>query len=743
MVYTVGYKCAAVFNGWLKTKYIAMKQLSIIFLIVLAFANIAFAQRNPNATSPPPPAKVVEVESPNPLELFSKKGLPEPYIIGNNRSDELAEWLATEIMKFDEQSLPILMAALQKTGFYIMDKNQKILYKPTATYDFEMSFYDFEVVGMLKIAATGKTTNLKKLAEIISQNNSQIPADKLSKTILEDLRAANNSTDVRIRFAAKLIFELGRKMDKPVDLTTSTPENYKINAIQLSLIERILLGDLMDSYSKLVTENLFNRKEKWFKANEIRFVNAGFLNSQTSSCDAWDDLSTLQNTSKNVYQRFKKEKFAVFQKTLDECELITDPRAKEECKKAKQQYLEILGKGLKFLVVTVVASKLQAAFENIKIVLNVQEPSPLIRTKSSTDLGETRDITAKFTIDPIDKDTAKQIACMKSIIPGSIHKLELYDGFTLDGKSVTWNLSSEQDSVLLSSQSDKLTGQSGQSLISLVGKSQPEDLTNRKNFASPTTAELTVNIKNDQATLGSRTVQVPIRDWIPCTDDWAGTVHYYRSYKKTDIIKSTRQNNGNGTGDGIRTVDLFQEAFVKLNPRRPEDMKTKIANPADIRIHYSYKEIFEGVRENDPCCGKTEGSFNTKFTEGKIIDSKPDFIWLKLPFSINYSAGERDFSLSFNGSTGLFPTKIRHIHDVSETNCPLEEDYLSPIREEDDLAPIISASRPESFDYRIESGRYGQRFVGSAGEVLFGEKFLTLPDKSDVLWQWDLYRCRD
>ncbi len=710
-----------------------MKHISPIFLVTLLCAVVVFAQRNPNASSPPPPAKVAVVESTNPLDLFSRKGLPEAYVIGGDRSDDLAKWLATEISKYDVESLSVLMAALQKTGFYITDKNQKILYKPTATYDMEMSFYDFEVAGMLKASATGKTTDIRKLAEILSQNNSQIPADKLAKNILADLRNAANSKDERIRFAAKLIFELGKRMVKPVDLTTSTPENYKINAIQLSLIERILLGDLMDSYSKLVAGNLFDRRENWFKTDEVRFLNAGFHTGQTGGCDNWNDLSTLQNTSKNTFKNYNHEKIALFEETLDECERNSDPKKKEECKKRRQEYLELLGSGIKFAVVSLAADKLQAAYNNVKIEIKVQDPIPLVRTKSSSGMGETRDITARFTIDPIDKDTTNQIACLKTMSSGSKQKFDLFDDSALDGTTVSWVVDSEDDSVALSSQSDQLTGQTGQSLISLFGKPQREDLTNRKTYATPTTATLLVFISNHRAILGSKTVDVPVRDWIPCSDDWGGTVNYNRAYQKTIVVKSTRQSNGNGTGDGIRKILILEEAYIKLNPRKPEEMPAKSPNPATINIRYINEDIFEGVSENDPCCGKTEGNFTTKFKRGVRIDASPRSIWVKKPFSVSFNGSQRDFSLGFNGSTVEFPTFIRKIFEASETNCPEDEDQLAP----------IPTNGEAYLNLNLEDGRYGQRFVGTAGELLFGEKAFILPDGSKVLWEWNLHRCRD
>lgn len=719
-----------------------MKQISIISLIVLVSANCLaiFAQRQITNTPPPDP-KLEIVESKNSMDNFSKKGLPEAYIIGQNRSDELAVWLAQEISKYNKESLPIMMAALQKVGFYIIDQNQKVLYKPTSTYDMEMSFYDFEVVGMLKTSATGTTTTIKKLAEVISPNNSEISADKLGNSILSDLRKAKNSKDDRLRFAANLVFELGKNLQKPVDLSATTPENSRINLIQLSIIERILLGDLMDSYSKSVAGNY--RNYKLFRSNEVRFLNAGFLNFGNSLCDSWDDLTTLQNPSKNAYKLI--EKFAMFEKTLDECQLLGDQKAIDECKAAKtkklnallhQKYLENIGKGLRLAVILLAANKLKSASQNVKIELKVQEPMPLVRTKSSSSLGETRDVTAHFTLEWANSEKAAQVGCLDKLAAGANPKFDLLESPSLEGKKVTWSIISEDgseigdDSVTLSSQIDELKGQAGESLVSIVGKSQAEDLTNRKTYATPHAVYLSVYIEENMAVLGAKSVRVPIRDWIPCTDDWSGTIDYEREYEKTTIIKSTRQSNGNGTGDGIRTYKFVENAIIKLNPRKPEEMKTKPPNPADMEIFNLLQDIFEGVRENDPCCGKDEGSFTTRFRKGE----KEWFTGMvKGKISVNYQPGERDYSLGFNGSTGRFILNVKPIDEVFDTNCDLEE--LSPL---DNREKFNS-----SFDMRIESGRYGQRFVGTAGEVLFGTKILNPPDGTKITWKWNLYRCRD
>ncbi len=497
----------------------------------------------------------------------------------------------------------------------------------------------------------------------------------------------------------------------------------------------------MDSYAKSVAGNY--RNDDLFKSDGIRFINVVFLSRVNSLCEAWDDLTTLHNSSKNAYQ--KVEKLSLFEKTLDECELLADQTAIDQCKlrspnrkanNAYRQFLEIIGKGLKLAVISFASYKLRAASQIIKIELKVQQPIPLVRTKSAIDIGETRDVTAKFTMVWSEPEKANQVGCLDKLASGTSPKFDLPESPSLEGKTVEWILVSEDgadlgdDSVKLSSQTDRLSGQTGESIVSLVGKPQSEDLTNRKTYATPHTAYLMVTIGENQAVLGSLGVRVPVRDWIPCTDDWSGTIEYERSYEKTFIIKSSRQSNGNGTGDGIRKSKFIEEAQIKLNPRKPEEMRTKPPNPANLYVFYLLEDIFEGVRENDPCCGKTEGSFTTKFKKGR----KEWFTgMLKRPVSIKYQAGERDFSLGFNASTGNFKITELNIDEVTDTNCDLEE-----------LAPLDQRQKlNSSFEMLLEDGRYGQRFVGTAGEVLFGAKVLDLQDGTKVTWKWDLYRCRD
>jgi hypothetical protein len=42
----------------------------------------------------------------------------------------------------------------------------------------------------------------------------------------------------------------------------------------------------------------------------------------------------------------------------------------------------------------------------------------------------------------------------------------------------------------------------------------------------------------------------------------------------------------------------------------------------------------------------------------------------------------------------------------------------------------------------LPDGRYGDRFVSPAGDLLQGTKVVQPPDGSTVTWEWALARCR-
>lgn len=758
-----------------------MKEFAALFLIILIFTNnlCVFAQRKQSAPPPILPTQVTDLGSDNPLDNFSEKGLPLPYFVGEIPSDKLAAKLAAKISQYDDNSLPVLMGTLQKSGFYIIDVNQKTLYKPTVQYDMELAFYDFEVAGMLKSSGLGVVTSIKKLAQVIAQNDKEVSADKLGQLILDDLRTARNSKDRRLSFFANLIFELGKQFPTPIDLTSTLPEDSKISIIQASLIERVLLGDLIDSYSKLVGGNSSYRKSDLFKSDRVRFVNAGFSGKRSGFCEMWEDLTTIQKTEKNIYKGL--DKMATFGKAIEEGGLPSEAvKVKRADSTLQIQHLEKFGKGLKVANIVLGWLKMLMALLNIKMEFKTDKPLPLERTKSSRNSGFEREVTVKISMDAFDKQKTDNINCAGKVA-------EFYTGIkfslpkpgSMADNPVGWELTAgtgiknlNRDSpVLLDSldhtdTSKQKTDANGESKVKLTGKPQPEDLTERKVIQIGKSVGLRVTVALERMKFGddvskisklmledfglgmllaifeilpemlgkmkitTRTFEVPIRDWQPCTEDWSGVINIKREYSRTFVVKGNREPNGNSTGDGYRSITIDERVAATLNPRKPEEIQTKPPKPADIIVYGKYTDFFSGQIDDNPCCGNEDGSWDTKFTRSRE-ETFNDFV--KKPVNVVFAGGDRDYSLAFFLTPGDFETKVRNAVDVTETNCSLEE--LGAKDEETKGIKILN--------FILPIGRYGDRIFGPEGEQLYGTKEFNEKDGSKITWNWALRRCKN
>ena len=130
---------------------------ALIFSLVLT---IAVSSQPPRRTGPPihqgppplPKSKVVSMA--DPLNDFATKGLGRTHIFGGVPDAALAESAAKLILANDDESLPALIGALQLAGFHIIDKDQKILFKP-ATAANGTAFFDYEVIGWVGFHLTG------------------------------------------------------------------------------------------------------------------------------------------------------------------------------------------------------------------------------------------------------------------------------------------------------------------------------------------------------------------------------------------------------------------------------------------------------------------------------------------------------------------------------------------------------------------------------------------------------------
>lgn len=760
-----------------------IKLTVLLFILVSASCALVSAQIRKPVVPQKTDDKVERIETDDFENDFAEKGLPEPGIIGFNPTAQLAKPIAAKISRYDEESLPLLIAALQKAGFYIIDQNQKTLYAPTYGEGVGMAFYDFEVVGMLKASKLGAGTTVAKIANLISQKDSTLQTHVNGRFILYDLNLALKSADPQIAFLAGLIFEFGRNFPAPVDLETVSPENAKINIIQASLIERMFLRDFIASYenslsSSFYPSNLFERQ-----TNRVNFVNASWKR-MFSPCETVTEISNLQKTEKNGKKIV--ETVAIFWQLANDYDKVgtkikipipsTGDIKFEKLILSEEKYKKYAD-GMKKMNAALGWAKLIMALMNVKIKVDVQDPMPLVRVKHNRKPGgETKLVTGQFSLDI---KNSEMLNCVgKALGIATNVKFSVPKNGPLTDKPVSWELidSGEGpekftdnpvylDALNATDTSKQKTNAQGENKVNLTGKPQKENLENQPVVPLPKKAVVRVSIATEKMDLGEDAptimglfgaeidplslfsmipnilgkaklsvagFSVPVRDWQPCSDDWSGTIDYKRELvpnPKIIVVKANRSSNGNSTGDGVRKISRIDEASITLNPRLPEEMETKPPNPAQIFARGKHSDIFEGSREGDPCCGPVEGSYSTKFRTG-AIGSYSQIV--NQPVNVVFRGTERDYSLSFGFFTDKMKYNLNNFTEISSTNCPLESDDAKSNDGESTF--FLQPSLPD--------GRYGERFSTPRGDALKGSKEVIHPNGSVETWNWELIRCK-
>ena len=452
-------------------------------------------------------------------------------------------------------------------------------------------------------------------------------------------------------------------------------------------------------------------------------------------------------------------------------------------KEVIKKNFENVAKGIEHANLVSSYVKVIMANMNIKADITVADPVPLIRTKSDREYDEQRTVTAKFRIDFKHADT---INCVGKALKASTGmEVEVPKDGPMKGVPVKWepimvgsgpSKFSRYPVVILADDKKKqdisiqVTNELGENKITLFGKPQERNLEQEPVVPQAKKAGLNVSVATEsmdasddipkifwfgfegdfgvkafvelvpeilaKMALKTYKVSVPVRDWQPCSEDWGGYINYTKKLNKTIVVKATRTSNGNSTGDGIRRIEKDVLVNIVLNPRSPEDIIAKKApRPADFRVRGRYSDIFEGSREGDPCCGPAEGVYRTKFRTG----SETTFLgYFQKLFYLRFTGGDRDYSLAFDFSTDPVAGHTHSFTEILETNCPLE--YAEESSQDSDTPVTLADSLPD--------GRYGDRFVNSAGDLLQGTKPspgappIQAPDGSTVTWEWALVRCR-
>jgi hypothetical protein len=638
-----------------------------------------------------------------------------------------------------------------------------------------MAFYDFEVAGMLKASKLGTVTTLKKLTDLIATETTGFPSGVMGEVILRDLKAALKAEDPQVRFAVSLIFEFGKNFPTPVDLATASPQNATLNIIQASLIERLMLGDLFTAYASLTAGSYLSRPADLFRGNRkaFGFVNASYTPADDSPCSTIEELTKLQKDGRTGIKVIKT--INIYR------ELATNWGIKVSDIKTPgvltgTDSMKKFAKGISKANAVLSWMKLVVGMMRLKAKIDVQDPMPLVRVKHKFNPGGTSStVTARFTMDIPDSDAINCAGKALGIATGGLSFSVPKNGPFAD-VPVTWEIVASGSTetlatpVYISSKDEKhsdvskqVTNSAGESSVVLTGKPQKIDMTNLPVVPLPKRVDLRLSIAMENMKLGNdapklgglfmgiaaadplavfsiipevlskikfRTfgARIPVRDWQLCTEDWAGEIIYKRVFAKTEVVKSKSLTNLNGTGSGVRQTLRSDEVIITLNPRQPEEMQQP-PKPADIIARGKYVEIFEGKREGDPCCGPESGIYETTFRSGSEESYSHD---IQRVVRLAFSGGERDYSFGIDFSTDMIKSMKREFYEIVNSNCPREFDQARS--DEAESMVLIEAS--------LEPGRYPERFVNPAGDLLKGTKTFVEPDGATVTWSWSLVKCK-
>ncbi|MCZ2391712.1 MAG: hypothetical protein LC113_11625 [Acidobacteria bacterium] len=731
--------------------------LCFLMLILLSSAAIAQPQRRtgpPIVRGPAPSPKVKVTAEPDPLNDFAKKGLPRAYIFGGTPDAALAKQAAKMILANDENSLSALIGALQVAGFHIIDEKQKILFKPE--HPNGTAFFDYEVAGMLRSSYLGFASSLEKFGTVIKGDSAELKDLDIGAGMFADLKAARTGKSEQNRFLAELIFALD------IEGKGITSPRSSLNMLQMSLIERRYLGDLVSAYEEMSGGFSVFRKKKDANIAGVSFVKASFNGMpllfaeparvvDDSPCPTIDTAAEAQG-----YKKKGEKVLGMF-------------GIKHPGKAEMDKYFEKLSKGVE--LANTITSYLKLIAANLFIEIDVDIPNtPLVRTKSNQliDRGQERIVTATF---KRYFPNSGQINCVAKVIKiATGADLEVPEEGVLKEVPVKWEPLDRAekaplyiDAVDRGDVSKQLTDTAGQNKIKATGKEQRQDL--RKIAVTPVpkkdrwrvaiaTERMdgqkdipkilwgSLDLKNGgiigyligvvpdvmaKMALKSFRVDIPVKDWEPCSGDWAGTVSYTRDLRKTEIVKSSRTPGMNSAGDGVKTIDIHEDVQITLNPRTPEEIAAKVPRKhADFDVFGNYTTEFEGRRENDPCCGKTEGSYTTKFVSGTDISFQKQF---QNSFGLSFSGGDNDYQLGFSFSTAPIPSKVHDYERVDQTTCDLEKGH-------DTITESTAWVHANLAD-----GRYPTMFL-TDGVQLTGSKTYQETDGSTVTWEWDITRCK-
>lgn len=736
-------------------------------LFVFVFNSLAAAQiRNrpaPRVTAPVSkfdPDKTSEGKPDDSANDFTEKGLPAPDDFGGAANDELAAELAKKLTNYEEDNLPLLITALQRAGFYIINENQKVLYQPTSGTGLGLAFYDFEVAGMYKLSRRGIVSSYEKIATRIARETPDFPPSKVAQLLMQDLQAAANSSNKPVRFWARLIIELGKNSSQPSDLLANGSPSAPLNIIQASLVERRLLGDMIAFAEK----NATLKRPFAPRKNRVDFISAAYAPPFAAPCQTTNVEGLVMDGSSLGITTAHGKFLEALGETLSE---------------KGQATLGKLSNGLFIVNLILGWAKLAAALTSIKGEMKIAEPMPLERTKNANE-GQTRLMTARLWSEVGNKAFLNCVRLAVNTATGLDFSMP-NDG-PLAQRDVAWEMTGASSFagqgssktgkfdrfVLLKAPdgadrdpSKQISDDNGESKMNLVGAPKIPTVINKPVVPVRKKAQVKVSValkaKKDYeqnfidlggagiglffggplGVLGSlpeigfrmkfdiKKLTVPVKDWELCTEDWAGTIDYSRVFKTAYSVNSASRK-------GTQTIDEKTEVTFVLNPRTREMPANTPPIPADAYVTVDNNSLFEGTGEADVCCDNKEAK-----DKGARIREK---IEIKLDTG---TKAKVPINLSDNFLLSIFPTFLdysvfkgtkRRSFTVSESACPVDEDQTAESSTEENVSMLLENLRGTKTNRRLSN-------TGESVEELTGTETFDDPRGGTITYEWSLARC--
>ncbi len=775
-----------------------MKHVATALIIILSLSFSLFGQ--PRRTSPTartgyPPEKVDAGAEPDPLADFPTKGLPEAYLFGDAASPELAKKAAAAILKNDENSLPALIGALQKAGFHLIDKDQKILFQPTGISN-GAAFFDYEVAGMLRATQFGAVTTLEKMAGMLTGNDPQLKSLRLASLFLSDLRAASTLTRERIEkapreemastqqkaFLAALVLELGA----PTGGLTTT--NSRINLIQASIIERRFLGDLAATYSEFQSRQAFvirpfNPQNRMIDSRDgVRFVNVSWSRPFQDPCKAIETIDKIQgyeSKGRKVINAFDRvmNTLATGEYTEDvPGGILKKLPESNQFKKMFEERFKTVADGFEKLNIVMSYVKLVAANMSIKADLQVEDPMPLIRTKHNRNTGQERVVTAKFSIEFTGSEEINCTAKAAKLMTGL--EVEVPEDGPLKDVPVIWEMLVEGDRYsrhagypVIVDAVDKTRGDTsrqrtnelGENKIKLSGKPQARNLEQEPVVPLATKADLRVSIATEKMDaskdipkifsfgLGGKFGPAAIVEIAP---EILGKMAL-RSFRVSVPVRDWQPCSEDWGG----IITVHRELHKTVSELRKIELNGNTSGTGLLRV----SEVDDAEIVLNP---RTRAEIENNAPE------KPASVTVR---GMHSSIGEfvRASDPCCGTEEGVFTTKLRRGEEFKyEKNnltmsSPItfrgsQRDYTLMLLFQLDLIPVKvrkfgevlesncpleggwSKMEQSAWGYTVTlpEGRWAERYVNPEGDILAGSKTITLPDTAKVTWTWKLARCK-